>query len=220
MKKYTLYKTAYPNKTDAEIIEMLAWELSEKVKSIYSLLPPTTINRVWAMPSAFTFTIKPIKDLIDRYVYEGACIVDPWANNSKIGTIRNDLNPDMDTHFHLDALDFLKQQDSDSADIILYDPPYSISQATEMYNSYGKDKLEKHVSNMGYWGGCKNEVARILKTGGICIICGWSSNGIGLSRFFEMVEVLLVPHGGSKNDTIVTVERKLSPPTPSQYPLF
>jgi len=24
-----------------------------------------------------------------------------------------------------------------------------------------------------------------------------------------MVEILLVPHGGSKNDTIVTVERKI-----------
>jgi len=33
--------------------------------------------------------------------------------------------------------------------------------------------------------------------------------GIGKNRGFEMVEILLVPHGGSKNDTIVTVERKL-----------
>lgn len=78
-----------------------------------------------------------------------------------------------------------------------------------MYKSYGKDKLEFHVSNMGYWGNCKKEVARILKPNGICIICGWSSNGIGINRGFEMLEILLVPHGGSKNDTIVTVEKKL-----------
>lgn len=39
-------------------------------------------------------------------------------------------------------------------------------------------------------------------------------NGIGLKRGFEMIEILLVPHGGSKNDTIVTVERK------SQHKLF
>jgi tRNA1(Val) A37 N6-methylase TrmN6 len=160
------------------------------------------------MPSSLTFTIKPIKKLIKRYIFNGAIIIDAWANNSKIGTIRNDLNPEMDTQFHLDALEFLKQQDSDSADIVLYDPPYSISQAAEMYNGFGKDKLETHVSNMGYWGNCKNEVSRILKPNGICIICGWSSNGIGLKRNFEMIEILLVPHGGSKNDTIVTVERK------------
>ena len=33
--------------------------------------------------------------------------------------------------------------------------------------------------------------------------------GLGKNRGFEMLEILLVPHGGSKNDTIVTVERKL-----------
>ena len=166
------------------------------------------INRIWAMPHSLTFTIKPIRELINRYVKEGMIIIDAWANNSKIGTIRNDLNPEMDTQFHLDALEFLKLQPDNSADLVLYDPPYSISQATEMYKSFGKDKLDVHVSNMGYWGECKNQVARILKTDGVCIICGWSSNGIGLKRNFEMTEILLVPHGGSKNDTIVTVEYK------------
>lgn len=166
------------------------------------------IERIWAMPNSLTFSIKPIKELIHRHIKKDYVIIDPWANNSKIGTIRNDLNPEMDTHFHLDALEFLKLQPNNSADVILYDPPYSISQATEMYKSYGKDKLEKHVSNMGYWGDCKNEVARILKPNGICIIFGWSSNGIGIKRNFEMIEILLVPHGGSKNDTIVTVEKK------------
>lgn len=166
------------------------------------------INRIWAMPHSLTFTIKPIRELINRYVKEGMIIIDAWANNSKIGTIRNDLNPEMDTQFHLDALEFLKLQPDNSADLVLYDPPYSISQATEMYKSFGKDKLDVHVSNMGYWGECKNQVARILKTDGVCITCGWSSNGIGLKRNFEMTEILLVPHGGSKNDTIVTVEYK------------
>jgi hypothetical protein len=89
-----------------------------------------------------------------------------------------------------------------------------------MYKNYGKDKLEVHVSNMGYWGSCKNEVARTLKVDGICIICGWSSNGIGLKRGFKMIEILLVPHGGSKNDTIVTVEKKLNKPYTKQAELF
>ena len=208
MEKYKKYKEAFPNKTDAQCIESLCWELSDKVETIHKLLSKTRIERIWAMPNSLTFTIKPIKELIERYIHEGAVIIDPWANNSKIGTIRNDLNPEMDTHYHLDALEFLKLQTDNSADVVLYDPPYSISQATEMYKSYGKDKLELHVSNTGYWANCKNEVARILKPNGICIICGWSSNGIGINRGFEMIEILLVPHGGSKNDTIVTVERK------------
>lgn len=166
MEIYQKYKKAYPEKTEAQIIEALGSELTDKVETIHSLLSSNKINRIWAMPNSLTFTIKPIKELIEKYVRQEMVIIDPWANNSKIGTIRNDLNPEMDTHFHLDALEFLKLQPDNSADIVLYDPPYSISQATEMYKSYGKDKLEIHVSNMGYWGNCKSEVARILKQGG------------------------------------------------------
>lgn len=167
------------------------------------------IERVWAMPNGNTFTIKPIKELIERYSMSSNVIVDPWANNSKIGTITNDLNPEFNTTHNMDALAFLKSIETDTVDVVLYDPPYSISQAAELYKSFGKDKLEVHVSNMNYWKQCKDESARVLKKGGICIICGWSSNGLGINRNFEMKEILLVPHGGSKNDTIVTVEIKL-----------
>ena len=61
---------------------------------------------------------------------------------------------------------------------------------------------------MRYWKLCKDNVARILKPNGIAICCGWTSQGLGKGRNFEMVEILLVAHGGSKNDTIITVERK------------
>lgn len=168
------------------------------------------INRVWAMPDMNTFKIKPVKRLLYKYVKNGQTIIDPFANESQLGTITNDLNPEMKTDYNMDALAFLGMMKSGSADVVLYDPPYSITQAAQCYADFGKDKLEVSVSNMGYWGSCKNEVARILKPNGICIICGWNSNGIGLNRGFEMLEILLVPHGGSKNDTIVTVERKFT----------
>lgn len=170
------------------------------------------IIRTWAMPNSKTFTIKPIKEVVEHYVLEvwrgGGTIIDPFANSCKYGNITNDLNPEFDTTYHLDALEFLKILPNESGDLVLYDPPYSISQATEMYKAYGKDKLEINVSNMKYWSSCKNEVARILKPNGIAICCGWNSNGIGINRGFKMTEMLIVAHGGSKNDTIVTVERK------------
>jgi hypothetical protein len=165
-------------------------------------------NRTWAMPNKLTFTIKPIRELVEKYVRESEVIIDPFANQSSYGTITNDLNPKFKTDYNLDALSFLRKMKTASADLVLFDPPYSITQAAECYNSFGKEKLERSVSNMGYWGDCKNEVARILKPSGIALICGWSSNGVGINRGFEMIEILLVPHGGSKNDTIVTVERK------------
>ena len=52
------------------------------------------------------------------------------------------------------------------------------------------------------------EIARILKLNGKVICFGWSSMGLGKNRGFEMTRILLVPHGGSKNDTICTVEIK------------
>lgn len=47
------------------------------------------------------------------------------------------------------------------------------------------------------------------QTGGVCISFGWNSMGIGKKNGFEIIEILLVAHGGMHNDTIVTVETKL-----------
>jgi hypothetical protein len=167
------------------------------------------INRSWAMPNKNTFKIKPIRLLVERYCKDGLVIVEPFANSSTYGTIRNDLNPAFDTHYHLDAEEFFKIIPPESADVVLYDPPFSISQAKIAYDSFGGSRLGTGYKAMEYWAHLKNEVSRIIKPGGVVIICGWSTNGCGLKRGFEMTEILLVPHGGSKNDTIVTVEIKL-----------
>jgi hypothetical protein len=53
-----------------------------------------------------------------------------------------------------------------------------------------------------------DEIQRILKIGGRCLCFGWNSNGVGKKRDFEMQEILLISHGGSKNDTICTLEIK------------
>jgi hypothetical protein len=55
----------------------------------------------------------------------------------------------------------------------------------------------------------KKEVARIVKQNGVVICCGYNSGGVGKTLGFELLEVLLVPHGGAHNDSIITVERKL-----------
>ena len=168
------------------------------------------IERAWAMPSKNTFTIKPIAELLERYMNGSGfkVSVDPFANKSRIASVTNDLCPDYDTDYHLDALKFLKMMETKSADAVFYDPPYSITQAAQCYKSYGKERLETNVANMKYWADCKDEAARILKPKGLCFSFGWNSNGLGKKRGFEMIEMLVVAHGGSKNDTICTVERK------------
>ena len=153
------------------------------------------INRIWAMPNKWTFKIKPIDDLLCHYVGKGLWC-DPFAGKNSPASITNDLTEK--AMFNMDALDFLKTRKDNEFDGALYDPPYSITQA-RMYGA-------KKYASMKYWAECKNESARILKPGGKVICCGWNSMGLGKNRGFEMIEILLVPHGGSKNDTIVTVE--------------
>ena len=55
-----------------------------------------------------------------------------------------------------------------------------------------------------------DEIQRILRVGGKCISFGWNSNGVGKKINFQIERILLAAHGGSHNDTIVTVERKIN----------
>lgn len=166
------------------------------------------INRKWSMPNKNTFSIKPIREIIDKYVKSNDIIVDAFANNSKIANVTNDINPCCDTMYHMDATDFLKTIETDSADVVLYDPPYSPRQVSECYKKFDKT-VNTQTTQSSYWSLQKDEISRIIKKGGICITCSWNSNGIGKSRGFEIEEILIVAHGGWHNDTIVVVERKL-----------
>ena len=170
------------------------------------------ISRSWSMPNSQTFSIKPICELIHRYIdvvrNNGGKILDPFANNNKLGTITNDLNPLYDTDYHMDATEFLKLFEDLSVDIVLYDPPYSPRQVSECYKNLNMS-VNMKTTQSSYWSEQKKEIARIVKHNGIVITCGWNSGGIGNKYGFEIQEILLVPHGGWHNDTIVTVDRKL-----------
>lgn len=161
------------------------------------------------MPSAWTFTIKPIKELLrEEITNDGQTWADPFAGkNSPAGTT-NDLNTERPTTHHLDALEFLKSLPTAGYDGVLFDPPYSITQAKQCYDGIGMEQLTVKPTSMKYWGDCKSEIARITKKGGKVICFGWNTMGIGLTRGFTMTRILIVPHGGSKNDTLVTVEIK------------
>lgn len=171
------------------------------------------INRIWAMPNKNTFKIKPIRELIERRIKEvkdknpNAIIIDPFANQSKLADITNDLDNQYDTDYHMDALDFLKMFNDNSVDMVLYDPPFSPRQVSECYRKLGKT-VNMQTTQASYWSKQKKEIARIVKKDGIVITCGWNSGGIGKTNGFEIVEILLVPHGGWHNDTIVTVDKK------------
>lgn len=165
------------------------------------------ICRQWAMPNSRTFSIKPIRELIERHIADKAMVIDPFSNNNRLAHITNDIDPACDADYHLDALDFLKLFDPESVDCVLYDPPYSPRQVSECYTRLGRT-VNMETTQASYWSKQKAAISRIVKPGGLVITCGWNSGGIGQKYGFEIEEILLVPHGGWHNDTIVTVERK------------
>jgi len=162
------------------------------------------MERVWAMPNKWTFKIKPIAELLKEEM-SGGIWVDPFAGKHSPAAVTNDLNPGLETDYHMDAADFLKMFGDESVDGVLYDPPYSQRQAKECYDGIGKTGFD---GKMTFWSRTKDECARILKPGGKAVCFGWSSMGLGLGRGFRMERVLLVPHGGTRNDTICVVEIK------------
>ena len=159
------------------------------------------------MPSGNTFDIKPIKELIKKYNSINLESADPFSNKNRIAKYCNDLDPQYNTEFNLDALDFLKAFDSESLDLVLFDPPYSPRQVSECYKSLGLT-VNMQTTQSSFWSKMKNEISRIVKPSGVVICFGWNSQGIGKKRGFEMKEILLVSHGGNHNDTICTVETK------------
>src|SRR5690242_2074753 len=97
------------------------------------------IDRIWAMPNKWTFTIPPIRCLLIEELNGVGC--DPFAGENSPAQITNDLRQECPATSHTDALTFLQQQPSDHFDYVLFDPPYSITQAAECYKSAGIDKL-------------------------------------------------------------------------------
>lgn len=55
-----------------------------------------------------------------------------------------------------------------------------------------------------------DEIARIVKPNGKCISFGWNTNDVGKKRGFQIESILIVAHGGSHNDTLVTVEKEIN----------
>jgi hypothetical protein len=166
------------------------------------------IHRTWAMPNSLTFLIPPVKDLLSQEITPG-CWLDPFARDSNLSTmftriITNDLNPGCNTDYHMEAAEFLKLFENGYADGILLDWPYSPRQIKECYQGIG---LKEYNTKMDFYSRVKDEAARVVKQNGKVITFGWNSNGIGKCRGFEIIKILLIPHGGAKNDTIVTVEK-------------
>lgn len=170
------------------------------------------------MPNNETFNIKPIRDWIfeSRMMYrhqfhnssdDEYFSIDPFAGNSGIAQLTNDLNPMTTAELHMDALEFLQQLPDHYGEVVFFDPPYSLRQLKECYDGIGTALTERESKH--FFSDIKNEIARITRPGGIVLSFGWNSCGMGKTRGFEIIDILIVCHGGNHNDTICVREVKI-----------
>ena len=167
-------------------------------------------NREWAMPSADTFSIRPIGDFVKRYIQNGVS-VDPFARNGTLATITNDINPNTSAQYHMDAIEFLDMYAVGGAlaDVVILDMPYSPRQISECYQELGRKVAMADTQSGNLYRRVRDAVMPILRPDGIVLSFGWNTVGMGKKRGFEIVEILLVCHGGAHNDTICMAEKRI-----------
>ena len=159
--------------------------------------------------SSNTHHLKPYKDFYNfamtswiRYKDVVAPnVVDPFARTCLWGTIRNDINPlffqqNMTTHC-MDALEFMCELETNSAHIILFDPPFSDRQSNE---EYGTSNL---YTNPGYISDLGLQFFRVLKPKGYLIKCGYNTNAP--YKGFKLLGVKIANMGASRNDILFSI---------------
>ncbi len=135
------------------------------------------------MPNADTFSVKPIGEFVRRYLAGSKVSIDPFARNGTLATQR--------------------------ADLVIHDPPYSTTQMRRVYQGSGLQRDGGGTRNSELYSRVRNAIPGVLTSDGIVLSFGWSSAGMGKKHGFEIVEILLVCHGGAHNDTICMAERRL-----------
>ena len=163
----------------------------------------------FSMPNHLTFNIKPINKILQKICWPlgERIIIDPFANrNHGFATYYNDINPD-NYGTSLDALEFIGLYSTSSVDVVLFDPPYSLRQLKECYDSIGVSLTQE--DSQTYFSRLKKEISRVLKPGGLCISFAWNTNGIGKNLGFEKLKIAIIHHGGVRNDTLVLVEKNM-----------
>lgn len=157
------------------------------------------------MPRANTFECAPIAEFVRRYI--NGVSVDPFSRNSALASHTNDIDLATASQHHMDAEAFLEMLASFGviADTIIIDPPYSPRQISECYSGMGREVSKKDTQSAALYARVRRAARKLCKPGTVVLSFGWNSAGMG-QGFGEIIEILLVAHGGAHNDTICLAE--------------
>ncbi len=163
------------------------------------------------MPDHNTFDIEPIKGFVQKYLLKSKVSVDPFARNNRLATHLNDINPNTRAEHHMEAEDFLKMLHGKevTADLLLFDPPYSPRQMKECYNSFGREMQLEDGQTARLKKMWRETALPILSSDAVVLSFGWNTVGMGKENGFEPIEIVIVDHGGDHNATLCLAEKRL-----------
>ncbi len=158
----------------------------------------TVYHQLWTR-----YSLKAVQALPERSIRHGLTL-DPFARNCAWAwPWTNDIDPNTQANFNLDAEDFLKcmKLKGKRWGVVLLDPPFSDRQAKE---AYGSSNL--YASDSGKMKRIQELAARVCAVNGYIIKAGFNTNPP--AKNLELVEVVMVQLGGNRNDVLFSVWEK------------
>jgi hypothetical protein len=128
------------------------------------------------MPNRHTFSIAPIGEFVKRYLAGSRVSGDPFCGEKRWATFNNDLERD-----GVDAEKFLRNL-TVSADLLIFDPPYSPRQISECYKSVGLEVGMAGTQNGALYKRVRDAAMPLLSLDAVVLSFGWNSAGMGNTK--------------------------------------
>ena len=114
--------------------------------------------------------------------------------------ITNDFNEMMPTLYHLEAHEFadLMLENQRMFDVLVFDPPYNLSQLKRQYEGIGKTL--PHWQTLRPWHRCKDTLAKCVRVGGYAVSMGFGSRcRFGDRRGFKTLAIYNIEPAGKED---------------------
>lgn len=164
------------------------------------------VNLTWMRqpPRKYTFDTEPIANWVRSVTQEGM-VLNLFAGRNRLYEFssniiehRVDLDPTVNPTFNMDAESFIQyaKKENYKYNTIILDPPYNLRKSVEKYGGRYMSNFQK----------IKEDILDLLLDSTNVITCGYNSVSMGENRGFSVNDILLISHGGSHNDTVITNE--------------
>ena len=150
-------------------------------------------------PRSYTFEMPKLKLWIESQCVGKVLNLFGGKIRLNVDEVSNDIDTNMPTDFHMDAIEFIDLWKGDLFDTVILDPPYNWRKAKEKYEG----------RMIGQYPQLKNKLLSIIKNNATIISLGYDTVGMSKSRGFEKIGICVVCHGGDHHDTLCVVEKRI-----------